>query len=60
MNYGNNCARKHRFETKDAAVRSAIRLHKQSRKYAGLRAYPCKIGGEEHWHVGRVKNSRPK
>jgi hypothetical protein len=52
MNPLNNCLRHRRYATKDAAQAEAARL-RNKRSHKGVRAFPCKIGGVLHYHVGR-------
>lgn len=55
MDVASTCFRHQRIETEAAAKGVAAKLKARSRKYQGVRAYSCKVGGTEHWHVGRTK-----
>ncbi len=49
-----NCLRHRKYsDEKPARARAAELRHK--RKYKGVAAYPCKVGGVLHWHVGKAK-----
>lgn len=52
MDQVGNCLR-HRKLTETAAKTIARQLRNRKR-FKGLGAYPCKEGGEKHWHVGRA------
>lgn len=47
------CLRKVRYATEDAARAKAAWLRRHG--HPAMRAYPCDLGGERHWHVGTGK-----
>lgn len=49
-----NCLRHRRYDSESAARARAGEL-RHKRKYKGIAAYPCKVGGVPHWHVGKAK-----
>jgi hypothetical protein len=53
MDIYSNCERHQKIKTEEAAKNTAAYMRKRSRKYAGVNAFPCDVGGTRHWHIGR-------
>jgi hypothetical protein len=55
MDIYSNCERHQKIKTEEAAKNTAAYMRKRSRKYAGVNAFPCDVGGTRHWHIGRSR-----
>lgn len=49
-----NCGR-HKKMT-EAAAKGAARALRNRKRFKGISAFKCRVGGEVHWHVGRGKH----
>jgi hypothetical protein len=54
MNQVANCLRHKRYGTEREARASAVRM-RQRHGHRNIRAYPCKCGGELHFHIGNAR-----
>lgn len=53
MNTLNTCLRKKQYT--EAAARSAAATLRRRKRFGAVVAYPCRMGGELHWHIGHSK-----